>query len=81
MGCKDHFSHLQVLVEVLDHHDAVLVVTSLLGYVVLNLKIQKSVEFSIDMPYLQNLNKGFTIANLVKLTFIIQNEHLSCVCA
>ena len=55
MGCKDHFSHLQVLVEVLDHHDAVLVVTSLLGYVVLNLKIQKSVEFSIDMPYLQNL--------------------------
>ena len=52
-GCKDHFSHLQVLVEVLDHHDAVLVVTSLLEYVVLNLKIQKSVEFSIDMPYLQ----------------------------
>ena len=53
-GCKDHFSHLQVLVEVLDHHDAVLGVTSLLGYVVLHLKIQKGVEFSIDsidIPY------------------------------
>ena len=54
-GCRDHFSHLQVLEEGQGHHDAVLVVTSLLEYVVLNLKIQKSVEFSIDMPYLQNL--------------------------
>ena len=50
VGCKDHFSHLQVLVKVLDHHDAVIVVISLLGYVVLDLQIQKCVEFDIDLP-------------------------------